>query len=292
MLISAAVSAGCDNAFESLSMGEWRETGTAVPPVVPENGDLRTRPIQEGIGEPVQAGDLVKLTVVVLTPRISPSRADLSSEPHTIWVWTGSDEGKGEGQAGGVLWHAGYLGTAAARRTLIGRRVGERFELTKEPGSRGRVMLPVSGLIAPLSPYDRLNEPNRSYKGRWYRAREWPQLDLEPQGYGPARAEIEILSVCRNAKRFHRTGVLRQRGYLLFGGPSSRVGVLHWGAIEASCPDPDGHVRIQVGPFYFFELDDKQRLMHWQTSYEHERPPWENLEEWEVSDSTFQNRVP
>jgi hypothetical protein len=114
-------------------------------------------------------------------------------------------------------------------------------------------------------------------------------LNLEPQGYNPARAQIEILSVCRNAQRFHRTGVLKQWGYLPFSGSgrTSREGVLHWGAIEGSCPDPDGRVRIQAGPFYFPVRTSAKQLALWQVSYGRLRPPTEHPEEWEVSDSMF-----
>lgn len=282
VLIAAAAVAGCDNAVESLDVGEWKQTGIAAPPVVAENDDVLTQQIEAGNGEPVQAGDLVKLSVVVLTPQI-PSQfvlPVLSTEPRTIWVWTGRDEGD--------RWQAGYLGTAAARRALIGRQVGERFELTREPTARGAFVLPVNGLIAPLSTDERLIQPKWAIEGRYYSARQWRQLDLEPDGYKPVRAEIEILAVCRNAQRLHRTGVLKQWGYRLVGRDNeSREGVLHWGAIEASCPDPDGQVRIQAGPFYFPDYKSAKRLLLWQLSYARQRPPPENLEEWDVTDPTL-----
>jgi hypothetical protein len=59
--------AGCGNAYEHLSMGEWREVGRAQPPIAREKGSFVGATSVSGDGPVVRAGDLVKARVAVTT---------------------------------------------------------------------------------------------------------------------------------------------------------------------------------------------------------------------------------
>jgi hypothetical protein len=272
-----AILAGCDNAHVSLSMGDWREGGSAEPPILRMKGEPIVNPIAAGQGEPARAGDLVKVSVIVTSPPVNEHHAPLPRQAHVVWVWTGRDEGNS--------WLWGHPGIESVRRTLIGRQPGERFELAYGPDAEGVVLLPLQGLMEPELESFQLNAVRHLHDGQYYRARRWPALDLRPAGYGPARAEIEILTICP-AKRFYRTAVMKQRGYVPPMGDmaynASREGVLHWSAIEASCPAPVGTVRFEAGPFYFPKPGDPGSLMNWRDSYVGKRPPPDNPAEWEA----------
>lgn len=53
----------CGNAYEHLSMGEWREVGQAEPPKLLSKGVFVGTTFMEGRGPTVEAGDLVKANV-------------------------------------------------------------------------------------------------------------------------------------------------------------------------------------------------------------------------------------
>lgn len=57
---------GCGNAYQHLTMGEWREVGQAEAPMAPaKDAFVVTTTLDPGEGPPVQAGDLVKALVTV-----------------------------------------------------------------------------------------------------------------------------------------------------------------------------------------------------------------------------------
>jgi hypothetical protein len=66
ILAAAAVLAGCGNAVEHLSLGEWQEVGLREPPLATSGSFLVTTTVP-GEGTVVSAGDLVKARVVVTT---------------------------------------------------------------------------------------------------------------------------------------------------------------------------------------------------------------------------------
>ena len=59
-------------------------------------------------------------------------------------------------------------------------------------------------------------------------------------------------------------------------------GALGWSALEAECPEPDGRIRFQAGPFYDSESQNGNgaRLVDWDGSYKALRPPDKHPEEW------------
>jgi hypothetical protein len=277
VLTAGLALAGCQNAVESLDVGEWREGGSKELPVSPNRGDPLVRDIAAGSGEPVRKGDLVKIRLIVTTPPSSSSDPSPPAEPVVVWVWTGRDSGNS--------WEWGHPGAESVRRALVGRRPAERFELAYGPDAEGVLLIPLKGLMEPQLEAYQLTYRNYVYGDRYYHARRWPAVDLRAHGQGPPRVEVEIIAACK-AKRLYRTGVMKQWGFMANTGDasfrSSRRGVLRWSALDATCPSSDGHVRMEAGPFYFPDLRDTGGLWNWADTYVRRRPPPDHPLEWEV----------
>jgi hypothetical protein len=263
---------GCGNAYEHITVGEWQEVGKAEPPIPVAKGGLVVTILTEGIGPTASPGDLVKARVRTIT----------SPNAQIVWIWTGREPGPGNWQqlaADRELF--GDLGLGRTRLAFIGRRLNEQFEIQLEPGAQHGDEFPLRGIID-----DRLARLNTAVKlgGRWVAPREWPALPLAGGGMGEGAAQIEIINICK-ARLFRRTATLDQRGAVWSTGdagyPTVRKGTLGWTAIDAQCPEPDGHVRFQAGPFYAGGgASDRTRLANWSGSYVRLRPPEKYPEEW------------
>jgi hypothetical protein len=258
-------------------MGEWQEVGLREPPLAPEPGSFVVTTTAPGEGAGVSAGDLVKARVVVTTVDMF-GRTSYNPKPQDVWVWTGREPQRSAPN----LYKFGSLGSAKARAALIGRHLHEQFEMHMEssataPGQQ----LPLRGII--VHP-QLLPKVAAKIDGEWTGPLEWPALDLTPHAGNPS-AQVEILQVC-SARLYQRTATLRQAGMIFASGDlhygSWRKGTLGWTAIDAQCPGPDGHVRLQAGPLYDFNARDPEVLADWGASYEGIRPAQRHREEWRV----------
>jgi hypothetical protein len=277
LLATVVALPGCGSAFDHLSLGEWREVGQAQPPVTAEPGSFVVNTTVPGEGPAVNAGDLVRARVTVTTVNMFGS-TNGNPKPNEVWVWTGREPQ----QSLADIYTFGTLGTAQARLALIGRHLHEEFEMHVEPATAARDQnLPLRGIIdVPQS------RPRVAAKidGQWTGPLEWPALDLRSHGGDPS-ARVEILQIC-SARLYQRTATMTQLGVILTSGDVSygawRKGNLGWTAIDAQCPAPDGHVRLQGGPFYYFNPHDPKLLADWGASYLSIRPAEKHREEWRV----------
>lgn len=273
---------GCGNAYQHLTMGEWREVGQAEPPIPPEKRAFLVTTLVPGEGPPVLAGDLVKARVTVTTVD-GTGRTSHNPPPQVVWLWTGRgppsssepEAVKDFGTYGKDFGTYGMLGGAQYRVTFIGRRLHEQFEFHLKEGASPEVGdLPVRVFID--DPYSRMHDSFDPLK--------WPALSMRDAAGGRPSARIEILEICRDARLYRRTAILTQYGAEVSWGDgpeyqTKRQGTLGWSALEAKCPAPDGLVRFQAGPFYYFDMKDEAHLSAWDVSYEALRPPHKHPDE-------------
>jgi hypothetical protein len=279
MLAAVAALTGCGNAFEHLTLGEWREVGQAQPPpVAADQSSFIVETTAPGDGPVINAGDLVKARVTVTTVSEGGTTRGNPS-PTVAWVWTGRDS---EPYASFATY--GMLGGDRPRSTLIGRHLHEQFEISLPPKADPKTGdLPENGILA--YPPSRL-AVGASIKGQLVSPPEWRTVALRGEGGGNPSAQIEILEICPAAKVYRRTGTLNQLGMIFTVGDmkyaNSLYGALGWTAIEAQCPAPDGHVRLQAGPFYYTDILDRHALASWSTSYISLRPARKHPDEWQA----------
>lgn len=285
LLGAVALLTGCGNAYQHLTMGDWREVGQAEPPMPPAKETFVATTLDPGEGLPVQAGDLVKAVVTVT--RVSKTRNGASYTnklpPQAVWVWTGR-EPPAEPPPGWDFGTFGMMGDPHSRAIFIGRRLHEQLELQGAPGYQGNwAVLPARVFID----YRFSRMHGASSAGHHFENSTWPELALGDNAVVTTSARIEILEICRGAKLYRRTATLTQYGLIFGWGDDSghqnkRHGTLGWSALEAKCPEPDGRIRFQAGPFYDSESQNRNgaRLDDWQGSYETLRPPDKHPEEW------------
>ena len=254
---------GCDR--ESLSMEQWSEIGTREPPVTTFKGEVVMTPVAPGRGQIVQPGDLVKI-------EISGPKAV------TAWLWTGR-EPESRDYANVYAW--GDLGSARIRKALVGRSLGERFMLTLEKGAEGGAE-PI-----PLNGFGARAEYTLRDNGTLAKPRRWSEVTpLESSAVGESgKAEITITQICQG-RLFRRTAVMRQRGTVVnmfeMSYGSVREGTLRWSALEGTCPSPEGKVRFEVGPLYYYRGRQDLTLYNWSDSYRRLRPPDRFPDEYDV----------
>lgn len=165
----------------------------------------------------------------------------------------------------------GDFGSPELRVALVGRSVGERFEL-RVLSPYGEIRSPAFGIAAAQSPKRGLNEfitvslassPIVLAGGEhsWSRA---------------SSAVITIAGACA-ARLETRVGQLTQWGYHynMFGSAyqTDRAGILRWSRIQAQCAAPDGKVKFGMRPIYWrSEPWANGSLMAWHSSYAHKVP--------------------
>jgi hypothetical protein len=219
---------------------------------------------------------LIKAEVLVTTPRLSgrPVRP-----ARTVWVWVGREAATTFVEEETF----GSLGGRRVREAFIGRQLHETFRMQVRAG--GRLLydpLPVNGIIG--LPQSQLRIA-AFVDGREVQPRASPALNLAEPGDGQSSATVTVLAIC-DARVFRRKAVLSQKGSILSFGEIqfdfNRKGTIGWTAIDAQCPAPEGHVRLEAGPFYHSPLgSDRTRLAEWSTTYVAKRPPKKHPEEWE-----------
>jgi len=265
---------------EGISVGEWRETGTSQPPLIDRNVDLRMATLTPGTGDLVKAGDLVKLRVV--TGRVckkypGPVTFTGESEPDILWLWTGREPGlSADSECAGPgkscndadLWAEesrwGRLGDKSLRKALIGRPVGETFELKQGPAKEGYVAVPLYGFHV-IFDNATLND-GRSHA--WFPESRIAHLNKfdETQNIW---AEVEILAACpgRLLRRQAKMGEFTVR----------------WSALEGKCRAPGESVRLQIGPLNFSRYDPFQGSnAQWKYRYRQVRLPEKFPEEYGI----------
>ena len=260
-LAAGSLLAGCDNARESVDLGTWQPAAASdppPPPVAPQREiEIVTTPLGEGTGPTVSRGDLVHLRFT----RTSTWSNGIEHESgtHEAWIWT-----DWEPEAGFEYW--GYFGSPELRNTLVGRQVGERFQL-RVVSDYAEIKAPLFGIARPGSPHTGLNEVMSGS----------PQTEPVVLAGGkfawnqPARSDVEILASCP-ATLSTRSGQIAQWGhhYNMFGSAyqTDRRGIIRWSRLDAHCPPPDGSVRIILGPVYWrSEPWADHALMGWQNTY-------------------------
>jgi hypothetical protein len=268
---------GCGNAYESIDVGNWTEVGQAKLPIDLRPGEYSITILEPGHDQMVVPGDLVHARVTVTTGGASNPSED-------VWVWTGQEpEASGSPSARAVSIFGG-LGSARLRRVFNGRYLGEVFSIellgAKEHGGD---FLPLRGIWQDqLFAGQRRLQAQALINGQLCYPPEWKTLQLESSRTHPISATIKILNLC-SAHLLRRTAHLKQKGYVMGWGDShyevERTGTLGWTALDADCPAPDGHVRIQAGPFYD-HANARDRLAEWSNSYKRLRPPKDFPEEW------------
>jgi len=255
MLIAASfLLHGC-NVYEHAAESDWQDVGKKEPPTT-DLGGLLITPLSSGHGPTVQAGDLVRVRVYSQKRGLT-TREMFAPDPvrFEAWLWTGRGPNDDPDTPVGD-W--AYLGATPVRTSLIGKAVGERFRIGLPEGTRRATFsIPVYGLTT--------GNRNEYSIGR-YSERQWPFVDLPEDENGHSWGDIEILERC-DGRLLRRTATLTQWGPVLnmFDSyyPTSRLGVLGWTALEASCAPPRGKVRFEVGPLY----DQVHQLLDWDVSY-------------------------
>ena len=263
-LLTLALLAGCDNYRENVTIDPWVSQTIVVPAAPHGNGDtaISTTTIAQGSGIAVAAGDLVHLRYVRTgtwddkSEHVEPAR--------DAWIWTGR-----EPDADMDLW--GNFGSPELRHALIGRAVGERFEL-RVPVKYEEITSPLYGIAGPNSPRHGSSE----FFGQYDALQPVTLAGGEFAWNKPSRSEIEIVNTCP-ARFATRLGHMTQSGHVMnmstTGYENERNGILRWGAIEAQCPAPDGKVRFMLGPIYWTEKPWVHgMLMAWQSTYTNKHP--------------------
>ena len=265
VLLPLLVLAGCDNFRESVTTESWESTVNTEAPAPPFNGfeiRIETNVLAEGSGAQVMAGNLVHLRYTRTV--IWADKTEHAGRAEEVWIWTGR-----EPDPEMEFW--GKFGTSELRTTLIGRKVGEIFELRVATKYR-EVTAPQYGIAGPVSP----RTGSSKYIGQ-YAAMEPKVLAGGEFAWGqPSWSVVEILAACP-AKFATRRGRMTQWGYVynMFGTAwqTDRSGELRWSAIEAKCPAPDGEVRFMLGPIYWTgEPVVPGMLMAWESTFRSQRP--------------------
>lgn len=292
LMIGAVLLGGCGNAYQNYEMGDWYEVGSPQQPPIPSPGlvdlEIAITTLAPGSGQEVAPGDLVQVRITAKTDYYRHEGDSIGSRlagddpgvvtlgPFVVWLWTGREPPlKWEEQD---YW--GGLGASALRRTLIGRPVGTRLQVSI-PGNG-----PARGGSVPLYGF------GLQYEGHTLYAHErnpWPYLLTVAREWGRLRiSEIEILKRCPG-RLYRRTARVTQWGWLpLWGGGNGdtyRHGGLNWSALEGQCAPPDGKVWLEMGPLGW-------GLYNWQPYYRKERPsakfPHEyNLKRRELGDFVY-----
>jgi len=255
---------GCGNVYEDVNIGSWHKAGSSQIPPSSDDMKIEVTPVRSGSGPRVQAGDLVKLSVVVTTDSQNLGRQVRMASPKTVWLWTGTEpnpqtfveEGK---------W--GSLGSFVIRRALVGKNVGDQFKIRISEISRfSRAYIPVYGF------YNRYGGNSTLVDGDQY-----PSLSVAERAPSFERtSELEIVATCPG-ELYRRTADVTQWGlWPGWGGTKTRTfrkGTLRWSALSARCPPPDGNVPFEVGPLYVGAPHDDSHLQNWQMTYRRARPP-------------------
>jgi hypothetical protein len=254
-LLAVLVLTGCGNAYESISIDEWREVGSAQPPVDTSEprGNLIVTRIFEGSGKPVKPGDLVEIRIRSIDGRYKPSHTEAFGFPQTqvLWLWVGQDPTL---NSYNEFMNWGSPGSERLRRMLIGKAVRDRLEVRLEPTAQGQIEIPLNGFTVQMRSVPDENHPN-----------PWPEIHFDQK----TKVEIEVLNACE-AKMFRKTAAIEQFGYILnmfdSAWRTSRRGGLNWSALEAQCPQPVGKIRFEIGPLYFPTAGGPS-LYHWRYRY-------------------------
>jgi hypothetical protein len=256
-LLALLALAGCGNAYESVSIGDWQEVGSAQIPTTdinPLSGEVVLKSLAAGRGAKIKPGDLVQIRISAKEYLQGwPGR----SETQVIWLWVGREP---PWTSYNDYENWGRPGSARLRRALVGRTVGDVLEARLAPGAEGLIVLPLRGLSA--SGQDRKTGHDA-----------WPEFSFDAK----TPVQIEIGKACA-AKMYRKTVTIRQFGFdvPVFGHHSpKRQGELHWSAVEARCPD-EQLVRLEVGPLYQPARDDWTRLMY----YPHEYPNFREVDDY------------
>ncbi len=252
-MLALLVLAGCGNAYESLSIGPWREAGVALPPVSEPKANLIVTQIAPGTGRIVAPGDLVRIRVAPKNGRLTSFEVNYLNLPATydVWLWTGREPPTAN-YSEFMSW--GSLGSARLRASLIGKALHERLEITLHPETQTVVDIPLNGFtVQHFSVLQQSENP-------------WPEVHLE-RG---KQVEIEILDACPG-RLYRRSATLRQVGYIpgMFGSnfDTFRTDTLHWSALEGDCGGATNSVRLEIGPLHYDIGGQTPSLYNWRRSY-------------------------
>lgn len=257
---------GCDNFRESVTTESWKSAAViaeAPAPAFPGNETgIETTVRTEGSPRPVMPGDLVYLR---FTRSVTwDNKTEHAERAEEVWVWTGR-----EPDPGMEFW--GKFGSPELRTTLIGRKVGEIFEL-RVSTDQHEMTAPVYGIAGPNTPRKGFNQ----FIGQYAAVDTKTLASGGFAGDKPSSSAIEILASCP-AKFATRLGRMTQWGYVFnmfgTGWQTNRSGELRWSAIEADCPAPYGKVRFMLGPIYWTAKPVVPgMLMAWESTFRSERP--------------------
>jgi hypothetical protein len=278
LCVAAAIAlGGCGNVAETISVGEWVEAGQPEPPIVEPSHRFTVETEQAGDGPIVKAGDLVKA-------RLQAIDAGKISADQDVWVWVGREPALQPGERRSTSAAFASPGAARFRAALIGRRLHEKFSLRGTFSPDASDVVPVYALFTSPLTYHRVAEV--IIDGEVSSSPDWPAIILSPPRDAPeVVARVEILQVCE-ARLYRRTAVMRQWGipfrWATERPRNVRKGELGWTMIEAQCPPPEGHLRVQAGPFFDPELGSADELYDWANSYVNLRPPSKFPEEWQA----------
>lgn len=265
VLLSALSLAGCDNFRESVTTDTWKSSVIVEAPAPSFAGfetGIETTVRTEGSAAPIRPGDLVQLRY---TRTVTwDNKTEHADRPEVVWVWTGR-----EPDPGMEFW--GKFGSPELRTTLLGRKVGEIFEL-RGSTDHHEITAPVYGIAGPDTPHRGFNQ----FIGQYATTDTKTLARGGVAGSLPSWSAVEILAACP-AKFGTRRGRMTQWGYVfnMFGTAwqTNRSGELRWSAIEANCPAPNGKVRFMLGPIYWTaEPVVPGMLMAWESTFRSKRP--------------------
>jgi hypothetical protein len=285
-LIGAVLFGGCGNIYEDLDMGPWYEVGSVqqAPINIPGEPELAFAVLAPGGGREVVTGDLVQLKITVTTnhhrkwkgDRFLPGNPDVRiMGPFVLWLWTGREppvattlEKEGMTLVGldeeEAKW--GYLGSRELRRALVGRRVGERLQVSLPVDAEVGGSIPLYGFA--------LEGTGHTLYGA-YKMNPWPSLTIADREIdGTRMSEIEILKTCPG-RLYRRTALVAQRGWPgpWSNGPTYRRGDLCWSALESRCTTRDSNARLEVGPMRCTNGEGRTAIPGWQLLYQQIYPP-------------------
>jgi hypothetical protein len=258
-IVSAVLLAGCDNFRERIDFGLWdlAVEGTAPAPDPKRDIDITTTTRTPGSGPPVQSGDLVHLRFQRTVTWSDGT--EHGGGTHEAWVWTGWEPDADQG-----YW--GDFGTKELRSALIGRQIGESFDL-RVVTAYAELKAPQYAIASPMSVRSGLNEiisqPNSSstvvLAGGAF---AWNQ---------PSWSVVDILEICP-ASLATRTGTMKQWGHHLnmFGSAyeTDRHGLLRWARLTARCASSSGEFQRVLGPIHWKAAPwPDHGLMAWQSTY-------------------------
>jgi len=262
---------GCGNAYENVDVGTWQKVGSSQAPRTSNGVNIVLTPLRSGNRSQVQAGDLVKLVVVsTIGGHIADQKVRMG-KPKVVWIWTGTEP---ESQTFVDERKWGSLGSVAIRRAVVGRNVGDQFEIRVSESSQLRIAyVPAYGFFV-------------RYQGNstLVRGDPYPYVVIaERNSSTEQKSEVEIVTTCPG-QLYRRTAEVTQWGlWPGWGGTKTRTfrkGTLRWSALEAKCPAPDGNVRFEVGPLYVGAPHDDSYLQNWRMTYRRARPPEEFSQEY------------